>query len=308
MGALRATRALASAVTIGAAAVGLVWAGATTGTPPILHPATMSRWLADQDAATVVFSTMRMLSLVGLVWLLSCGLAWSAAAVAPSAAVLTRIGRQITPRWLIPVIAGASMAASSATGAAAWATTKPSMAPGAPRSPAIAMITGLAPSPPLAPPRGSADVGQPTPAAPSAPSSTPASEASPARAPLIVGLPTTPTSRPFVTTSPALPASASVAPLANAPAPHSGTRDAGRVGGNGDPGATGAVERTLKVAPGDNLWSIAKAVVEERLGPDPGLEPVADYWLRLVAANRDRLIRPGDPDLIQPGQTLLLPS
>jgi nucleoid-associated protein YgaU len=35
---------------------------------------------------------------------------------------------------------------------------------------------------------------------------------------------------------------------------------------------------------------------------------VADYWLRLVAANRDRLIRPGDPDLIQPGQTLLLPS
>jgi nucleoid-associated protein YgaU len=46
-------------------------------------------------------------------------------------------------------------------------------------------------------------------------------------------------------------------------------------------------------------------------GPDQPTPPereVARYWRRLVEANRDRLVDPGNPDLLRPGQTLTLPG
>lgn len=57
------------------------------------------------------------------------------------------------------------------------------------------------------------------------------------------------------------------------------------------------------VQPGEHFWSIAEQVVAER-----GLDvQVADYWRLLVEANRDRLVDPGNPDLLYPGQQLVLP-
>ena len=53
---------------------------------------------------------------------------------------------------------------------------------------------------------------------------------------------------------------------------------------------------TWVVQPGDHLWSIA-----ERSAPGDMLR----YWLALVEANRDRL---ADPDLVLPGQVLVLPD
>jgi nucleoid-associated protein YgaU len=59
------------------------------------------------------------------------------------------------------------------------------------------------------------------------------------------------------------------------------------------------------VEPGDSFWSIAEDVVADRLGR-PGSEPeVATYWARLVDANRSTLAS-GDPDLIYPGERMLL--
>jgi hypothetical protein len=60
---------------------------------------------------------------------------------------------------------------------------------------------------------------------------------------------------------------------------------------------------TWKVQAGDHFWSIAESVV----GPDASTDTVARYWRRLVAANRDRLVVPGDADLVFPGQELVLP-
>jgi nucleoid-associated protein YgaU len=61
------------------------------------------------------------------------------------------------------------------------------------------------------------------------------------------------------------------------------------------------------VEPGNNFWHLA----EERLGSDLGREPsddeVAPYWREVVAANDDRLVQPGNPDLVVPGQVLVLP-
>lgn len=57
------------------------------------------------------------------------------------------------------------------------------------------------------------------------------------------------------------------------------------------------------VVRGDNLWAIAA----DRLAahPDTALT-IREYWLLVIDANRDRL-RSGNPDLIFPGETVVLP-
>lgn len=57
------------------------------------------------------------------------------------------------------------------------------------------------------------------------------------------------------------------------------------------------------VAPGDNLWVIARA----QLPPGAGDREVHAYWLALIAANVERLAS-GDPDVIHPGEVLVLPE
>lgn len=59
---------------------------------------------------------------------------------------------------------------------------------------------------------------------------------------------------------------------------------------------------TRVVAPGDNLWVIAAA----QLPRDATLAQIHAHWQALVAVNRDAL-RSGDPDLIHPGERLVLP-
>jgi hypothetical protein len=59
------------------------------------------------------------------------------------------------------------------------------------------------------------------------------------------------------------------------------------------------------VEPGDSFWSIAEDVVADRLGRPGSDAEVAAYWARLVDANRPNLAS-GDPDLIYPGERMLL--
>lgn len=65
-----------------------------------------------------------------------------------------------------------------------------------------------------------------------------------------------------------------------------------------------------RVAPGDNLWDIAEGHLARTTGRDVGdlgIGELRSYWLRLIEANRDRLSS-GDPDLIYPGEELVLPE
>jgi len=58
------------------------------------------------------------------------------------------------------------------------------------------------------------------------------------------------------------------------------------------------------VTAGDSFWSLAvDAVADHR-----GTVAVDEYWRRLIAANRERLVDPGNADLIYPGQVLVLPA
>ena len=74
------------------------------------------------------------------------------------------------------------------------------------------------------------------------------------------------------------------------------------------PAAGTGGDGTWLVSPGDRLWSIAARTLAEAWGRTPAEHQVAPYWSDLVAANRDRLVRPGDADLIVPGQELVLPA
>lgn len=61
-----------------------------------------------------------------------------------------------------------------------------------------------------------------------------------------------------------------------------------------------------RVTEGDSLWTIAQRTVSQALGHPPTIQQTASYWVDLVEVNREA-IRSGDPDLIFPEETILLP-
>ena len=69
--------------------------------------------------------------------------------------------------------------------------------------------------------------------------------------------------------------------------------------------SSGPVE--VRVAVGDSFWRLAERAVEQAHGPRVDDAAVADYWRRVLAANRERLVDPGNADLLLPGQVVVLP-
>jgi nucleoid-associated protein YgaU len=65
--------------------------------------------------------------------------------------------------------------------------------------------------------------------------------------------------------------------------------------------------RQHRVESGDNLWTIARSELARRDGRAPADRDIAPYWFRVIAANRTTL-RSGDPNLIFPGEIVILPN
>ena len=65
---------------------------------------------------------------------------------------------------------------------------------------------------------------------------------------------------------------------------------------------------TWTVAPGDHLWSISSRVLTSAWGRPPADVEVVPYWERVIDENRTRLADPANPDLLFPGQVLVVPS
>lgn len=74
------------------------------------------------------------------------------------------------------------------------------------------------------------------------------------------------------------------------------------------PIATGTdTPTTVVVEKGDHLWSITATHLEASTGLEPSASEITPVWVEVIAANRDRL-RSGDPDLIFPGEIVVLPA
>jgi hypothetical protein len=71
--------------------------------------------------------------------------------------------------------------------------------------------------------------------------------------------------------------------------------------------AATAASPSWTVEPGDSFWSIAAETVVPG-GGAPDDRRVIGYWRRLVEANRGRLLDPNNPDLLVPGQELVMPD
>jgi nucleoid-associated protein YgaU len=67
-----------------------------------------------------------------------------------------------------------------------------------------------------------------------------------------------------------------------------------------------SMEVAVVVEKGDHLWSITAAHLESSTGEEPSAAEITPRWVEVIDANRDR-IRSGDPDLIYPGETIVLP-
>lgn len=65
---------------------------------------------------------------------------------------------------------------------------------------------------------------------------------------------------------------------------------------------------TWRVKPGDHLWSVAERTLARARATRPDDADVAAYWRTVIERNRDRLVDPGNPDLLFPGQLLVLPA
>ncbi len=67
-------------------------------------------------------------------------------------------------------------------------------------------------------------------------------------------------------------------------------------------------DETWPVSTGDSFWSIAEETLAESWGRvDLSDREIATYWKTLIEANEARLVEPGNPDLLLPGQELELP-
>lgn len=72
------------------------------------------------------------------------------------------------------------------------------------------------------------------------------------------------------------------------------------------PVAPALPETAYEIVAGDNLWKIACRRIRAAHG-DPGLSLVTGYWLEVIDRNTAAL-RSGDPDLVFPGEIIVLPA
>jgi hypothetical protein len=72
------------------------------------------------------------------------------------------------------------------------------------------------------------------------------------------------------------------------------------------PSTTDAGLSEVVVRPGDHMWKLAEDRLAAVLGRPVTDSEIAPYWLRVIGANLGT-IRSGDPDLIFPGEVLVLP-
>jgi hypothetical protein len=208
------------------------------------------------------------------------------------------VGRFVT--WTIPLSLSGTLVFSAPTSASQPA-----------QIPVMHLVTGNEPVPtmpahhellpqpsgqPATDPAGSPGLTNPT--EPSTPVSNPAEQAS---------IPTEPSRPEAGSSGPSAPVAGRSTPANNpaeASAPAAGLAETPTTA---DPASSNpaSVEHVVQV--GENFWSIADDQLRQQLGAPPDDRQLSTYWQQLVEQNRHRLHDPSNPDLLRPGQRILLP-
>lgn len=77
--------------------------------------------------------------------------------------------------------------------------------------------------------------------------------------------------------------------------------------GRPSPAAEEPARDEVTLVPGDSFWSVAVAELTDARGRAPRDRDVVPYWRQLIDANRPILVDPANPDLLYPGQVVVLP-
>lgn len=250
----------------------LVYAGRSL--PPLgLDADGVTRTLAEGEPLLVAMSALRLVALVVGAGLLAITVLGIAGRAAGAARLVTQLDRWTPPslRRILDGALGVGLAASIGMS---------SLPAGA--DPLPSPVTTLRRLPDAPPPPLDADaqttVLRRLPDAvtePSPPAGPAAAPAPPSLTPTTTAAPATPTSR------------------GAAPPPTTRPQE-----GKG---------RAVVVRAGDSFWRLAEHHQAHRLGRQPTEAEVAACWTQLVAFNRHRLVVPGNPDLLFPGQVVHLP-
>jgi hypothetical protein len=251
--------------------------------PPLMEPAAWGDWAASRQPVEATVAVMRLLVLA---------MAWYLVGVTTIGAI-ARVARltslvRVADALSIPVVRRVlqtSLGVGLATAVVASATTAPLPRTPSPTEHAVSAVTATE-DPTM---RVLADTSPSSDAPTGAPTMRQVDPASP---------PDLPGMRPLAPVSPP----ASQDPTATE-APDQDQDRATAITGTDH-----ATETTWTAQTGDHLWGIAASHLQGQLGATPSDTDIADYWRRLIDANRDRLADPGNPDLIYPGQEFVLPS
>lgn len=74
------------------------------------------------------------------------------------------------------------------------------------------------------------------------------------------------------------------------------------------PGPAAREHASHRVTAGESLWSISRGALAEEWEREPTDTEVLAYWRRTIEHNRDRLADPDNPDLLFPGDEIMLPA
>ena len=75
-----------------------------------------------------------------------------------------------------------------------------------------------------------------------------------------------------------------------------------------DPAVPDVAEGEIGVLDGDHFWSISEQILTEQWGRAPSDAELTPFWAEVMAVNHGRLLPPGDPNLIYPGQDFVVPA
>lgn len=265
--------------------------GGRLAAPALTAPSTWASWAAAHDPFEVAMVVAR-LGALGLAWYLAGVTSISVLARLLRAARLVRVADALSVgpvRMLVQQALGVGLATGVVLSVV------PSAPPHAPGAAAVTSAPSLEPSvstpvvavPVLAAPEDPLRTGPPEPALSETPAPVPSAAPSPVPSPVpSPPMVVEPTTSPAPAVSPE-PSESSQPPTATGPAPT-------------------VAEVTVRA--GDHFWSLAESAVASHLGRAGTEQEVAAHWRTVVDANADRLVVPGNPDLLLPGQVVLVPS